>query len=280
MNYRHGYHVGNFADVIKHSILISLVQALSRKEKPFCYIETHAGRGEYNLFSEFPQKTKEYTNGIARLMEIIPEKMPLLLRKYCEVVRSFQYPRFYPGSPAIVRSLLRKQDRMVLMEYQPEEFEHLKGCFRNDRQIGLHYQNGYNGLKAFLPPKEHRGLILIDPPFEQVSEWDQLLEAVQIGIKRFPNGVYAIWYPVKNQKIVKSFLESLVSLGLPEVLVVELSIYPTDANFNLIGCGLVIINPPWQLDKELLSTIPWLWEALSVNKAGYHSLYFLPTKAK
>jgi len=278
MNYRHGYHAGNFADVFKHTILIALINALSRKETPFCYLETHAGRGLYDLSSEFSQKTQEYTTGVARLMSNgvsstnkLSHPLPPIVKQYQKIVTEFQYPRYYPGSPAIVKNLLRKNDRMILMEYHPEEFKYLQNIFRNDRQINLHHQDGYLGLKAFLPPKERRGLVLIDPPFEAASEWDSLKKVLKIGMQKFSHGIYAIWYPLKNQSTVNKFLDSLTTLG-PEVLISELTIYPTDAQFNLTGCGLAIVNPPWQLEDELRPLVSLLWETFSVKGAGHFSV--------
>lgn len=282
MNYRHGYHAGNFSDVLKHIVLIALIQALSRKDKPFCYLETHAGRGEYDLYSDFSQKTQEYANGIARIMETtkLPanKDVPLLIKTYQEIVTQLGYPHYYPGSPLIAKKLLRQNDRMVLMENHPEEYQYLRQYFKKDPQTEIHHQDGYLGIKAFLPPKERRGLILIDPPFEQVSEWEDLTTAVKQGLQKFPNGVYAIWYPLKNQRAVGSFLKKLSTLELPDTLITELSIYPEDTQSNLVGCGLVIINAPWQFEQEFKSVLSWIWKTLAINNSGSFSIRSLFNK--
>lgn len=270
MNYRHGYHAGNFADVFKHIVLIALIQALSRKDKPFCYLETHAGSGQYDLRSEFSQKTLEYTNGIEKIMTSSVAERPMLVQTYCDVVSTFQYPSYYPGSPAIAESLLRKTDRMNLMEFHPEEFFGLKRIFKNNKRIDLHFQDGYTGLNAFLPPIERRGLILIDPPFERPNEWRQMIKALQISLKKFSSGVYALWYPLKDQSIVEKFLSDIKALNLPEYMITEFSVYPPDASLGLIGCGMVVINPPWKLEEELRPVLAWVWKVLSVNGAGQY----------
>jgi 23S rRNA (adenine2030-N6)-methyltransferase len=296
MNYRHGYHAGGFSDVLKHIVLIALIQALSRKDKPFCYLDTHAGRGGYDLNSEFSQKTQEYANGIAKIMGVASRKgkyenklegkqavghlppsitdkeIPALIKVYQEVIEQLGYPHYYPGSPLIAKQFLRENDRMVLMEYHPEEYEYLKQHFKWESQAEIHRQDGYLGIKAFLPPKERRGLILVDPPFEQASEWEHLANAVKQGMQKFPNGVYAIWYPLKNQKAVSGFLKKISTLKLPDSFVAELSIYPSDAQFSLIGCGMVIINAPWQLEQELKPVLSWIWQTLSINNNGSFSI--------
>lgn len=273
MNYRHGYHAGGFADVFKHIVLISLIQAMIRKEKPLCYVETHAGRGLYYLESEFAKKTDESVQGIQKLCEYYENSTankptPEIIDTYLKTIKQLGYPHYYPGSPLIAEAMLRESDRLVLMELQPEEYKILKKNMKGNPKIAVHNQNGYVGLKAFLPPQERRGLILIDPAFEKPDEWKQLLEAIKIGLKQFETGVFAVWYPIKDHREVNKFINSIGKLGLSSTLVAELTIYPPDAPLGLIGSGLLIINPPFQLDKTLESALPWVWKALSVNGAG------------
>lgn len=273
MNYRHGYHAGGFADVFKHIVLISLIQAMIRKEKPLCYVETHAGRGLYYLESEFAKKTDESVQGIQKLCEYYENSTankptPEIIDTYLKTIKQSGYPHYYPGSPLIAEAILRESDRLVLMELQPEEYKILKKNMKGNPKIAVHNQNGYVGLKAFLPPQERRGLILIDPAFEKPDEWKQLLEAIKIGLKQFETGVFAVWYPIKDHREVNKFINSIGKLGLSSTLVAELTIYPPDAPLGLIGSGLLIINPPFQLDKTLESALPWVWKALSVNGAG------------
>lgn len=272
MNYRHGYHAGSFSDVFKHIILIQLLRGLLRKEKPFCYIDTHAGAGRYALSSEHMQKTREYRGGILKLMDAPYLSFPSLIQEYVEIIKSAPYPTYYPGSPWIAKTLLRSTDSLILMELHPEEYQILKTNLGYDKRIAIHHQDGFMALKAFLPPKERRGLILIDPSFEQKNEWECILQALKIGLTKFPQGIYAIWYPIKDLKSVQSFINSVMKLSLPNALKIELNIYPSDAQLNLIGCGMLIINPPWQFDKELEGWLPLLWQTLSIDGAGEYSM--------
>ena len=178
MNYRHEYHAGNFADVFKHLMLITLIKAQLRKKKSFCYLDTHAGRGLYDLSSETAKKTGDAEHGIVRLLQnlitypkISEHPIPEVVKTYLQIIENFQYPPFYPGSPLIAQSMMREEDRLILMELHPEEFKILKQNLSGDQRVACHHQDGYQGLAAFLPPKERRGLILIDPPFEKENEW-------------------------------------------------------------------------------------------------------------
>ncbi len=281
MNYRHGYHAGSFADVFKHLITINIIEILLRKEKPFCYLDTHAGRGIYHLHSNPMPKSRvggglqspqESSGGIGKIINCEIDKSPLLVQKYLEIVKGWKYPKYYPGSPAIAKTLLRDSDHLILTELQTEEFKFLKENFKNNKNVAAHHLNGYQGLKAFLPPKERRGFILIDPPFEKTEEWNTIIEGLKEGIKKFSSGVYAIWYPIKDAKS-QVFLNSIYALKLQEVLTVELSIYPKDVPLKLIGCGMLILNPPWPLKKEIQSWLPWLWERLAVNRSGDYHIY-------
>lgn len=275
MNYKHIYHAGNFADVLKHVILVVLIQALHQKDKPLCYIDTHAGRGEYLLNALETNKGLEYKTGIDRLMMSSLEDTFPLIKTYLEIVRQFGYPLAYPGSPAIAERLLKPNDRMICLELHPEEAWFLRNYFSRDARVSVHQQDGYLGLKGFLPPKERRGIILIDPPFEKSDEWHQILRNLELALKRFSTGVYAIWYPIKDQKAVSDFLNDLVTLGPPSLLIAELCIYSPDAALGLNGSGVAIINPPWQLDKVLEPVLQGLWETLAVKGAGRYRLEWL-----
>jgi len=211
MNYRHIYHAGNFGDVFKHAILTLLIQNLLRKDTSFCYLDTHAGIGVYNLLSTAAQKTKEYESGIVKLLKC--ENYPKELDTYLGIVKKL-HEGYYPGSPYIVRSLLRPIDRMILLELHDDDIITLKQQFWNDKQVAVHHYDGYQGLKAFLPPKEHRGLVFMDPPFEQPNEFDQIIVALKMATKRWATGIYAVWYPIKDLKAVNKFKNDLNSLAL------------------------------------------------------------------
>jgi len=252
MNYHHSYHAGNFADVHKHVILVALVRALQKKDTPFCYLDTHAGAGIYDLSDESAQKTGEYKNGIAKIWSV---ENPLdLMADYLSCVRSFNPDgqlKYYPGSPAIVRYLLRPQDRMILTERHDGEYQALKKHFRGDKQVAVHHQNGWQGLKAYLPFKERRGLILIDPPYENNDELLQLPDYLAEALRRFETGVYAFWYPIKRSLRREAFYRDLKTKINRPVLLAEMKVMPEESFGGLCGSGMGIINPPWQFAVEL-----------------------------
>lgn len=274
MNYRHSYHAGNFADVFKHLILISLVQSLLRKETPFCYLETHAGTGCYDLLSETTQKSKEYENGIKKLMTATNSSP--LIQDYLSCVMKLNNEtvlRYYPGSPFFTRQFMRSQDRMILSELHPDDVQLLKKFFKNDKQIAIHHQDGYQSLKAFLPPKEKRGLVFIDPPYEKNNELLSLPVLLKQTLKRWETGIYALWYPIKSEQQNKLFHRELKKHIVQPFLTAEMCIFAADIPAQLNGCGMIIINPPWQIDQQLENLIPLLWKILSVNEQGYVRIF-------
>jgi 23S rRNA (adenine2030-N6)-methyltransferase len=273
MNYKHSYHAGGFSDVLKHIVAIAIISEMIRKDKPLCYLDTHAGRGLYHLGSTFAKKTDESVMGIQKLLSYYHASngirpIPELIETYISTIQRLGYPEYYPGSPLIAESFLREADRLILMELQSEEHRILQKNVRGDHRIAVHQQDGYLSLKAFLPPPERRGLILIDPTFEKPEEWKHLFTSIKVGLKQFPTGVFAIWYPIKDLWQVKQFLKSIASLGLESAVVAELGIYPQDAPLSLMGSGMLIINPPWQCAAVLEKTLPWVWKVLAVSGAG------------
>ncbi len=281
MNYRHSYHAGNFADILKHVTLTALVMALQNKDKPFCYIDTHAGTGVYDLSCEQAKKTNEYTGGIEKVIQA--EQPPAIIKRYLDCVHQinnrltgtkFSSLRYYPGSPLIARQLLRPHDRVVACELHPQEYQLLKNTFAGDKQVAVHHLDGFLGLKAFLPPAERRGLILIDPPYESPDEYNRIVHSLPSALKRFENGIYAIWYPIKEKKDTEHFYKTLQKNICLPILIAELTIYP-DLPQHLNGCGLAIINPPFQFDHTLKELLPWLWKALTINDQGGFGTYLL-----
>ncbi len=270
MNYRHAYHAGNFADVLKHLVIIALTEAMLRKDKAFCYLDTHAGAGIYDLRAAAPQKSKEYAAGVAKLWE--QPNTPALVKKYLDIIAKLNNGtnalNLYPGSPYFVKNFLRKQDRMVLTELHEEEYALLKKSFPHYQQIGIHHLDGYQALKAFLPPPERRGIVLIDPPYEQPDELMQLVSTLTTICKRWETGVFAVWYPIKEGRSIERFHAALRQRIDRPMLALELSIYPPTLTTHLNGCGMVIINPPYQLDTEISGFLPWLWEVLSPAREG------------
>jgi len=275
MNYNHSYHAGNFADVFKHLVLLALIKSFLRKDKGFCYLDTHAGGGFYDLTTESAQKTKEYELGITKLFH--KEQSPQLVRQYVSCVQRMNNRltqslisnlRYYPGSPAFAHYFLRSQDRMILTELHPQECQRLKTTYSQDPRVSIHCSNGYQSLKAFLPPKERRGLILIDPPYERPHEFVDILTALPIALKRFAIGTYAIWYPIKSRGSIERFHLAMKEIVKQPVLITELSIYQEVSPLHLNGSGLAIINPPWELDQQIQDFLPWLWKNLSIQGQG------------
>jgi len=270
MNYRHIYHSGNFADVFKHCILIMLAQSLLKKDNPIFFLDTHAGIGKYDLTSEVAQKTREYENGVARIYNL--HNCLSTIQTYQNIIHAINAHtkalRFYPGSPLIMRQLMRTQDYMILTELHQEDVKLLKHCFHRDQQVAVHLANGYQGLKAFLPPKHGRGLILIDPPFEEKNEFEQITTGLQIALKRFPKGIYMIWYPIKDPIEIKDFYKKLKTIECKDILAIELTISKNIVNFGLTSCGLIIINVPWQFELELNPVVSWLGRILAIDPTG------------
>lgn len=270
MNYRHAYHAGNFADVLKHVVLLEIIKSLKQKDKPFFYLDTHAGRGMYDLAGALALKTHEADSGIKRLLKL--KAIPALLEDYMNTVKACQHsPNDYPGSPMLVRALMRPEDRMALSELHPQEYALLKELFDRDRQVLTFQQDAYQSLRALLPPTPRRGLILIDPPFEVTDEFELILKGLKEALLRFKTGIYAIWYPIKDQYEVTRFIKKLEHLGLPLVNV-TLQPFANTEKAGLNETGMVIVNAPWQLDVTLQKIIPVLWKALSPNGVGKYKI--------
>ena len=268
LSYRHAFHAGNFADVCKHATLAMLLQALLRKEKPFFYLDTHAGAGSYDLGSEVAKKNLEFEDGIGRLWD--NTHTPDEIADYLSVIRHFNTNgklRYYPGSPAITQHLIRPDDRMVLCEMHSSEFPRLERLFSDDRRIQTHKQNGYQGLAAFLPPRERRGLVFIDPSYEVKQEYSQVVEEIKKAYRRWSSGIYAIWYPIIKSRGAEPFGKGFQKSGIRKILCAEMVVDKN--NPGMQGTGMIIINPPWQLKESLETLLPWLTTTLEV--ADSHS---------
>lgn len=268
LSYRHAFHAGIHADVFKHSILTLLVESLLQKDKPFFYLDTHAGPGRYHLDSAMARKNREYATGIGRLWQ--KDDPPGALRPYLDAVRAVnpgRQLRWYPGSPRIVRHFLRPHDRMFLHELHPTEARELRAEFAGDRQVRVENLDGYHGIKALLPPAQRRGLVFIDPAYERKDERRRLLAAIEEGYRRWATGLFALWYPIQDRATADDFLLRFGRLHLAKVLLAELTVLP-DQPFRLNGSGMIMINPPWRLDDDLTALLPWLWERLAVEEQG------------
>jgi 23S rRNA (adenine2030-N6)-methyltransferase len=267
VNYRHAFHAGNFGDVLKHLVLVALLERLAQKDKPFFFLDTHAGRGRYDLDGEAARRSGEADAGIRRLA--MARDLPPLAGRYLELVRGFdpgnaRRIRWYPGSPRIAAMLMRPGDRAALCELAPRESAALHAEFGRDARFAVHLRDGYESLKALLPPPERRGLALVDPPYEsQEQELALVAASLAAAQERWPQGVYAAWYPIKRASTTAGFHAALVSRRVSSLLVAELSLYPQDSRVGLNGSGVVLLNPPWKTDEELAATLPAVHAALS-----------------
>ncbi|MCA0003924.1 MULTISPECIES: 23S rRNA (adenine(2030)-N(6))-methyltransferase RlmJ [unclassified Mesorhizobium] len=279
MNYRHAYHAGNFADVLKHVVLTRLLEYLKQKDKAFRVIDTHAGIGRYDLSSPEAQKTGEWQGGIGRLVDAAPEaQAAMLLAPYLDAVRACNADgplKKYPGSPLVARHLLRKQDRLSAIELHPKDVAKLKTEFAGDFQTRVIELDGWLALGAHLPPKEKRGLVLIDPPFEEEGEFGRLVDGLAKAHKRWPGGIYALWYPIKDRKAVIGFRKALKETGVPKLLDIEFEIRPASQEPSLDGSGLVVANPPFTLEGELRILLPALHKLLVLEKPAHWTLNWL-----
>lgn len=272
MNYRHAFHAGNFADVVKHAVLARIVEYLKLKDKAFRVIDTHAGTGVYDLSSREAQKTGEWRDGIGRLLSApIGEAAGALLQPYLDAVaatdRAGNQTR-YPGSPSIVRHLLRKQDRLTAIELHPQDVRRLESLFAGDYQVRVIALDGWLSLGAHLPPKEKRGLVLVDPPFEEEGEFERLVEGLEKAHRRWPGGIYALWYPLKDRKAIAGLAQALRRSAIPRILDIRFRVRPWSDEPRLDGSGLIVVNPPFTLESELAIILPELQNALAEGQGG------------
>lgn len=267
MNYRHAYHAGNPADVIKHAVLAFVLSHMVQKDKPLRVIDTHAGLGRYDLTADASERTGEWVEGIGRLWgKDLPEPLAALLDPYLDAVAMINPDgrlRFYPGSPDIARMLTRPVDGLTFCELHPQDSADLGRLFARESRAKVIELDGWLAPKAFLPPKEKRGLVLIDPPFEQRGDYDRLVEALAQGYRRFSTGVFLLWYPVKDPDEVKRFHRRIAELAIPRCLTIEATWRVVDGR-RLSGAGLVTVNAPYTLAPHLRAAGELLWDALGV----------------
>lgn len=268
MNYRHIYHAGNFADVFKHLIIARIIEYLKKKDHAFRVIDTHAGTGIYDLSADEAQKTGEWIDGIGRILsKPIDRQIEPLVNPWLDVVFALNGSKEkltrYPGSPVLIRKLLRKQDRLTAIELHEADYKKLAGNFTGDYQARIIHLDGYLALGAHVPPKEKRGLILVDPPFEKTDEFERLVEGLIKAYKRFPGGIYALWYPVKHYNELNWFMNELKGTGIAKILRLELRIKQRSQTPGLDGCGMIIVNPPYVLPKEMKQLKAFLLDRLA-----------------
>lgn len=276
MNYRHAFHAGNFADVVKHIILTRILAYLRRKDAAFRVLDTHAGLGIYDLFGEQAERTGEWQEGIGLLLGAsLPSDIAGLVAPYLEAVRA-QNPdgklRYYPGSPFIARHMLRAQDRLMGFELHPMDADRLRENFAGDFQTRITELDAWKLFGTHLPPKEKRGLVLVDPPFEEKGEFSRMVKSLVQGHQRWPGGLYVYWYPIKEPGEVDAYVKALKATGIAKILRIELTISAPSIPPRLHGTGMIVVNPPYVLEEEMRLILPVLADLLGVEGRGGWSL--------
>ncbi|UXI01350.1 23S rRNA (adenine(2030)-N(6))-methyltransferase RlmJ [Photobacterium sp. TY1-4] len=277
LSYRHSFHAGNHADVVKHIVQSLILDALKQKDKAFVYHDTHSGVGRYDLEDERSEKTGEFKQGIARIWQ--RDDMPADIACYIEAIKTLNQGdalRYYPGSPRVARAQLREQDRMVLTELHPTDFPLLLQEFRGDRQVKIYKEDAFARLKGSLPPKERRGVVLIDPPYELKHEYMDVVKAIKASYKRWATGTYAIWYPVVYRENIDQMIAGLEGLGIRKILQIELGVEPDTTERGMTASGMIVINPPWKLESQMQAILPWLQQAIAPTHGFYKVDWIVP----
>lgn len=271
MNYRHIYHAGNFADVVKHTVLMMVLDYMKQKDKPFFVLDTHGGIGLYDLEREEARKTAEADDGIARLRDV-PD-LPAPLAAYVDMVTSCNRKgstRYYPGSPLIMQKMLRPDDALVVNELHPEDVETLARVMGHDHRLRVENRDGYECIRALLPPPQRRGIVLVDPPFEVRDEFKLLVRGLKQAHERFAGGTYILWYPIKDPAHIAAFHSDLVALGIPDILAIDFYRQKPDDVERLNGSGLIVVNPPWTLGKTMEDEVlPVLVDRLTGGRGSF-----------
>ncbi len=273
LSYRHGFHAGNFADVLKHTVLVHCLEYMKQKDKPLRIIDTHAGAGVYKLNGPQAQKNREFDNGIGNLWQL--SSLPGAIQNYVNAVRELNEHgqlQVYPGSPLLAQHFMREQDRLFLHELHPNDFQFLRDCMRNDKRIKVINDDGFAGLQALLPPPDRRALVLVDPSYEVKSDYQQMIKQVIQAHKRFATGTFAIWYPVVLRQRIDEMELALKKSGIKNIQLMELGRQPDNPEFGMTSSGMIVINPPWTLWGAMEETLPWLADQLGEEGAGFYRL--------
>ena len=273
LSYRHSFHAGNFADVLKHLVLIKILEHLCKKDKAFYCIDTHSGPGEYVLNGDYALKNKEFESGITQLWQ--RTDLPEDLNTYVKLIKKFNSTDTllrYPGSPLITQQFLRSKDHLALFELHSTEIELLKSATHKDKRIHSHHADGLVGAIALLPPKQHRGLVFIDPSYEIKSDYESVINSLIQMHKRFATGSYALWYPVIDRKRNQKLEKELKTSGIQNIQLFELGIKEDSPEHGMTASGMIVINPPWTLAADMKHTLPWLSNNLGINGAGNYRI--------
>lgn len=281
LSYRHGFHAGNFADVLKHTVLVHTLEYMTQKEKPLRIIDTHAGAGVYKLGGYQAQKNREYDNGITRLWDCT--NPPAAIARYLEQVRAVndgERLQLYPGSPLFAQNLMRPIDRLFLHELHPADFQMLSECMQGDKRIKVDEADGFAGLQALLPPPDRRALVLIDPSYEVKSDYQLLVKQIVQAHKRFATGTYAIWYPVVLRQRIDDLELALKKSGIKNIQLMEFGLHADHPEYGMTSSGMIVINPPWTLWAAMEETLPWLVDNLNTEEgdAFYRLEQLVPEK--
>jgi 23S rRNA (adenine2030-N6)-methyltransferase len=267
MNYRHGFHAGNFADVLKHVVLMRILTHLNAKDTPYRIVDTHAGAGCYDLGSEEALRTHEWKDGVARLDQApLPPAVEAILKPWRDALagaRALYGPDAYPGSPWLCLHAMRPTDRLIAAELHPQTHKKLLAAIGRDPRGKALAIDGWNALRGNVPPKERRGLVLIDPPFEAKDEFQTLAAEFIVAHRKWPTGIYALWYPVKDREAVENLLATITDAGIGRLLRLEIDVDRPDAAGGLSATGLLVVNPPWTLAAEAGLLLPALTERLA-----------------
>ena len=264
MNYRHAFHAGNFADCMKHALLVWLLETLARKPAPFFVLDTHAGTGHYDLDAVPATRTREAGGGILRLLDVIAgDATPLT--PYLALVRRLG---LYPGSPSLIEALMRPDDRLACCELHPEDAAELRHLFARNPAVSVHHRDAWEALRGLLPPTQPRGLILIDPPFEDTDEFAHLAAGLALGHARFRTGVFVAWYPIKRLAQVRQFLTAMRDSGIRDIVTAEFLLREPLDPTRLNGCGLLVVNPPFQFEAAAIAILTELLNAIGTGESG------------
>ena len=271
LSYRHAFHAGNFADVLKHSVLTLVLEYMTRKDKGFYYIDSHSGAGMYQLSDEYAQKTGEYKDGIAKLIE--NDDLPEALQPYIDLVkdlnRETEELSLYPGSPGIARQFTRRQDSAHLFELHPTDLEHLKEYSQRWNKSHVKQSDGYQGVLGLVPPPNRRGVVLIDPPYELKEDYLKAVRTIVNAYKKFATGTYILWYPVVKRELVEQMQDAFTKNEVRNLLQVEYCQQADTDEYGMTGTGLFIVNPPWQLNSQLDEILPYLKANLGNSESQY-----------
>lgn len=275
LSYRHAFHAGNYADVFKHLCQVLLLNKLTEKAKPLCYVDTHSAAGLYDLGADMANKTAEYSDGIDKLLQRAGQYPEIT--DYLALISQFRDKDLYPGSPAIAAHLLREQDKLILMELHNNEVENLRANMGRDPRVAIHHRDGFEGTLAIAPPEPKRGMVLIDPPYEQAREYQDVVNFIQKLHKKWPVGVVALWYPLLAEKRNKApaMLDALAKVQPASLFIAECWVKPQPQELGMYGSGMAFINLPWQVDQQIAQLLPILTSLLGQTGAGYRTEWLI-----